>query len=286
MRWELKVSCLYFQLPPNDQGISDPKPKQKNGSLLSDYLNKSRGLRKKIDVVIDTQQTFEYTMNFNLTEVDVLVEDIHKQILIALHSAKEVEFNIIMDRHIEIMGLKVQERILLERVRVLLALLYLIQDGRIDADEEEETFNIYIRLAEKKKAETIAVYDLGGGTFDISILELGDNVYEVKATNGDTFLGGDDFDHTIIDWIADTFKKEHGIDLRKDKQALQRIKDAAEKAKVELSSSTETEINQPFITQGKDSNPLHLTMKLTRAKLEELGLKDVADNLTSSGKLP
>lgn len=123
---------------------------------------------------------------------------------------------------------------------------------------------------DKKKNETIAVYDLGGGTFDISILDIGEGVFEVKATNGDTFLGGDDFDKEIIDFIADGFKKEHGIDLRKDRQALQRIRDAAEKAKVELSSATETEINQPFITQGRDSNPLHLTMKLTRAKLEEL----------------
>jgi len=123
---------------------------------------------------------------------------------------------------------------------------------------------------EKKKTETIAVYDLGGGTFDISILELGDNVYEVKATNGDTHLGGDDFDQKIIDFLADEFKKEHGIDLKADKQALQRIKDAAEKAKIELSSSTETEINQPFITQSKDGQPLHLTKKLTRADLEKL----------------
>ncbi|PIS09315.1 molecular chaperone DnaK [Candidatus Beckwithbacteria bacterium CG10_big_fil_rev_8_21_14_0_10_34_10] len=123
---------------------------------------------------------------------------------------------------------------------------------------------------ERKKTETIAVYDLGGGTFDISVLELGDGVYEVKATNGDTFLGGDDFDQEIIDWIISEFKKEQGIDLKKDKQALQRIKDAAEKAKIELSSSTETEINQPFITQGKSGQPLHLTMKLSRAKLEEL----------------
>jgi len=122
----------------------------------------------------------------------------------------------------------------------------------------------------KKKAETIAVYDLGGGTFDISILELGDNVYEVKATNGDTHLGGDDFDQRIIDHIVDNFKKDHGIDLKLDKQALQRIKDAAEKAKTELSSSQETEINQPFITQSKDGQPLHLTMKLTRAQLEKL----------------
>jgi molecular chaperone DnaK len=123
---------------------------------------------------------------------------------------------------------------------------------------------------EKKAGETIAVYDLGGGTFDISILEIGDGVFEVKATNGDTFLGGDDFDKRIVDWIADEFKKEHGIDLRADKQALQRLRDAAEKAKIELSSSQETEINQPFITQAKDGNPLHLTMKLTRAKLEQL----------------
>ncbi|HUV47029.1 MAG TPA: molecular chaperone DnaK [Candidatus Bathyarchaeia archaeon] len=123
---------------------------------------------------------------------------------------------------------------------------------------------------EKKKAETIAVYDLGGGTFDISILELGDGVYEVKATNGDTFLGGDDFDQRVIEWIVAEFKKENGIDLTTDKQAMQRIRDAAEKAKVELSSSKETEINQPFITQGKSGQPLHLTMKLSRAKLEEL----------------
>jgi len=123
---------------------------------------------------------------------------------------------------------------------------------------------------QKKKVETIAVYDLGGGTFDISILELGDNVYEVKATNGNTHLGGDDFDQKIIEHITDSFKKEHGIDLTQDKQALQRIKDAAEKAKVELSSSEQTEINQPFITQSKDGQPLHLTMKLTRAELEKL----------------
>ena len=123
---------------------------------------------------------------------------------------------------------------------------------------------------DKGKNETIAVYDLGGGTFDISILELGDGVFEVKSTNGDTFLGGDDFDQAIIDWIVAEFKSEHGIDLSKDKQALQRIKDAAEKAKIELSSTTETEINQPFITQSKDGQPLHLTLKLSRAKLEEL----------------
>jgi molecular chaperone DnaK len=123
---------------------------------------------------------------------------------------------------------------------------------------------------EKKKGETIAVYDLGGGTFDISILEIGEGVFEVKATNGDTHLGGDDFDQKIVDWIAEEFKKEQGVDLRQDKQALQRIRDAAEKAKIELSSAQETEINQPYITQGKGGQPLHLTMKLTRAKLEQL----------------
>ena len=122
---------------------------------------------------------------------------------------------------------------------------------------------------DKKHAHTIAVYDLGGGTFDISILELGEGVYEVKATNGDTHLGGDDFDQQIVDWIANEFKKEHGVDLRKDAQALQRIRDAAEKAKIELSSTQESEINQPFITQGS-SGPLHLTMKLSRSKLEQL----------------
>lgn len=122
---------------------------------------------------------------------------------------------------------------------------------------------------DKKNAHTIAIYDLGGGTFDISILELGEGVYEVKATNGDTHLGGDDFDKVILDYFADEFKKEHGIDLRKDPQALQRLRDAAEKAKIELSSSLETEINLPFITQGKEG-PLHLVMKLTRAKLEVL----------------
>lgn len=122
---------------------------------------------------------------------------------------------------------------------------------------------------DKKNAHTIAVYDLGGGTFDISILELGDGVYEVKSTSGDTHLGGDDFDQVIIDYIADEFKKEHNVDLRKDPQALQRLKESAEKAKIELSSSQEASINQPFITQGTDG-PLHLTMTLTRAKLESL----------------
>lgn len=122
---------------------------------------------------------------------------------------------------------------------------------------------------DKKNAHTIAVYDLGGGTFDISILELGEGVYQVKATNGDTHLGGDDFDQKIIDYLAEEFQKEHGIDLRKDPQALQRLKESAEKAKIELSSSQEASINQPFITQGKDG-PLHLTMTLTRSKLEQI----------------
>jgi len=122
---------------------------------------------------------------------------------------------------------------------------------------------------DKKKDEKIAVFDLGGGTFDISILELGDGVFEVKATNGDTFLGGEDFDQKVIDWIADEFKKDQGIDLRSDKMALQRLKEAAEKAKCELSSSMETDINLPFITADA-SGPKHLNLKLTRAKLELL----------------
>jgi len=122
---------------------------------------------------------------------------------------------------------------------------------------------------DKKKSEKIAVYDLGGGTFDISILELGDGVFEVKATNGDTHLGGDDFDEQLVDYICDEFKKDNAIDLRADKQALQRVRDAAEKAKIELSASMEVEINQPYITQ-KDGQPVHLTMKLTRSKLESL----------------
>ncbi|CAH2601507.1 chaperone protein DnaK [Rhodovastum atsumiense] len=122
---------------------------------------------------------------------------------------------------------------------------------------------------DKKKGGTIAVYDLGGGTFDISVLELGDGVFEVKSTNGDTFLGGEDFDARVIDYLADEFKREQGIDLRRDKLALQRLKEAAEKAKIELSSSKETEINLPFITADA-SGPKHLVMKLTRAKLESL----------------
>jgi len=122
---------------------------------------------------------------------------------------------------------------------------------------------------EKKKDEKIAVFDLGGGTFDISILELGDGVFEVKATNGDTFLGGEDFDQRVIDYLADEFKKDQGIDLRKDRMALQRLKEAAEKAKCELSSSMETDINLPFITADQQG-PKHLNIKLTRSKLEAL----------------
>ncbi|MBI2640976.1 molecular chaperone DnaK [Candidatus Roizmanbacteria bacterium] len=122
---------------------------------------------------------------------------------------------------------------------------------------------------DKKHAHTIAVYDLGGGTFDITILELGEGVFQVKATNGDTHLGGDDFDKVILDYFADEFKKENGIDLRNDAQALQRLRDAAEKAKIELSTSLEAEINLPFVTV-RDGQPLHLVMKLTRAKLESL----------------
>ena len=122
---------------------------------------------------------------------------------------------------------------------------------------------------EKKGSGVIAVYDLGGGTFDISVLEIGDGVFEVKSTNGDTFLGGEDFDARIIDYLADEFKKEHGIDLRKDKLALQRLKEAAEKAKIELSSAMQTEVNLPFITADQNG-PKHLAIKLTRAKLESL----------------
>ena len=122
---------------------------------------------------------------------------------------------------------------------------------------------------DKREAGTIAVYDLGGGTFDVSVLEIGDGVFEVKSTNGDTFLGGEDFDMRIVDYLADEFKKEQSIDLRKDKLALQRLREAAEKAKVELSSSMQTEINLPFITADA-SGPKHLALKLTRAKLEAL----------------
>jgi molecular chaperone DnaK len=122
---------------------------------------------------------------------------------------------------------------------------------------------------EKKKSGTVAVYDLGGGTFDISVLEIGDGVFEVKSTNGDTFLGGEDFDNRIMDYLCDEFKKEQGIDLRKDRLALQRLKEAAEKAKIELSSSMQTEVNLPFITADQ-TGPKHLSIKLTRAKLEAL----------------
>ena len=135
-------------------------------------------------------------------------------------------------------------------------------------------------LDKKKDAKTIAVYDLGGGTFDISILEIGDGVFEVKSTNGDTFLGGEDFDMKLVNYLADEFKKEQGIDLRSDKLALQRLKEAAEKAKIELSSATQTEINLPFITADQ-SGPKHLTMKLTRAKLESL-----VDDLIARTKEP
>ncbi len=133
---------------------------------------------------------------------------------------------------------------------------------------------------DKGKDETIAVYDLGGGTFDISILEIGDGVFEVKATNGDTHLGGDDFDKVVMDYIAEEFKKENGVDLRQDAQALQRLKEAAEKAKIELSSSMSTDINLPFITMN-ESGPVHLQMELTRAQFEKL-----ADPLLARTKVP
>ena len=134
---------------------------------------------------------------------------------------------------------------------------------------------------DKKETQTIAVYDLGGGTFDITILEIDDGLFEVKSTNGDTFLGGEDFDMRIVSYLADEFKKENGVDLTKDKMALQRLKEAAEKAKIELSSSQQTEINQPFISMDpKGGQPLHLVLKLTRAKLESL----VADLIKNSIK--
>src|SRR5437763_4641510 len=130
---------------------------------------------------------------------------------------------------------------------------------------------------DKQKSGTIAVYDLGGGTFDISILEIGEGVFEVKATHGDTHLGGDDFDQRVMDYLADEFRKDQGIDLRKDRMALQRLKEAAEKAKCELSTVTETDINLPFVTADQ-SGPKHLNMKLTRAKLEAL-CADLLDRL-------
>src|SRR5436190_143099 len=126
---------------------------------------------------------------------------------------------------------------------------------------------------EKEEGKTIAVYDLGGGTFDVSTLEIGDGVFEVKSTNGDTFLGGEDFDARIVNWLADKFKAKENIDLRTDRLALQRLKEAAEKAKIELSSAATTEINQPFITarmEGGTTTPLHLVETLTRADLEKL----------------
>ena len=133
---------------------------------------------------------------------------------------------------------------------------------------------------DKKETQTIAVYDLGGGTFDVTILEIDDGLFEVKSTNGDTFLGGEDFDMRIVNYLADEFKKENSVDLTKDKMALQRLKEAAEKAKIELSSSSSTEINQPFISMGSNGQPLHMVMKLTRAKLESL----VADLIKASMK--
>jgi molecular chaperone DnaK len=146
--------------------------------------------------------------------------------------------------------------------------------GRIAGLEVERIINEPTAAAlayglDKKTAGTIVVYDLGGGTFDVSVLEIGDGVFEVKATNGDTFLGGEDFDLRIIDYLADEFKKEQGIDLRNDKLALQRLKEAAEKAKIELSSTTQTEINLPFITADA-SGPKHLQIALTRAKMENI----------------
>ena len=132
-------------------------------------------------------------------------------------------------------------------------------------------------LDKKGKDLKIAVFDLGGGTFDVSVLEMGDGVFEVKATNGDTFLGGGNFDQKIIEWIAEEFKKENAIDLRQDKMALQRLKEAAEKAKHELSSATETEINLPFVTADA-SGPKHLNLKLTRAKLESI-VSELIDSL-------
>jgi len=133
---------------------------------------------------------------------------------------------------------------------------------------------------DKKNTHTIAVYDLGGGTFDVTILEIDDGLFEVKSTNGDTFLGGEDFDMRIVNYLAEEFKKEHAVDLRQDKMALQRLKEAAEKAKIELSSSSQTEINQPFISMGANGQPLHMVVKLTRAKLESL----VSDLIAASLK--
>merc|ERR1712054_560296 len=132
---------------------------------------------------------------------------------------------------------------------------------------------------DKKGAGTIAVYDLGGGTFDVSILEIGDGVFEVKSTNGDTFLGGEDFDQRVVDYLAEQFKKDNGIDLRTDKLALQRMKEAAEKAKIELSSAAQTNVNLPFVTADA-SGPKHLNVKLTRSQFESI----VDDLITKSIK--
>ncbi|MDO6590403.1 molecular chaperone DnaK [Loktanella sp. D2R18] len=132
---------------------------------------------------------------------------------------------------------------------------------------------------DKEDTQTIAVYDLGGGTFDVTILEIDDGLFEVKSTNGDTFLGGEDFDMRIVNYLADEFKKEHSVDLTQDKMALQRLKEAAEKAKIELSSSSSTEINQPFISMGSNGQPLHMVMKLTRAKLESLVLDLIKNSI-------
>src|SRR5881392_2892883 len=136
---------------------------------------------------------------------------------------------------------------------------------------------------EKKGTGTISVYDLGGGTFDISVLEIGDGVFEVKSTNGDTFLGGEDFDKKIIDYLADEFKKEQGIDLRSDRLALQRLKEAAEKAKIELSNASETEINLPFLTADA-SGPKHMQVKLSRAKFEQMIEKFVERSMEPTRK--
>ncbi|ADO43912.1 molecular chaperone DnaK [Ketogulonicigenium vulgare] len=143
---------------------------------------------------------------------------------------------------------------------------------------------------DKSGTKTIAVYDLGGGTFDVTILEIDDGLFEVKSTNGDTFLGGEDFDMRIVQFLAEEFKKENGVDLTKDKMALQRLKEAAEKAKIELSSAQQTEINQPFISMGTNGQPLHLVVKLTRSKLESLvedlikkSMKPCADALKDAG---
>ena len=137
---------------------------------------------------------------------------------------------------------------------------------------------------DKKQNKKIAVYDLGGGTFDVSILELGDGVFEVKSTNGDTFLGGEDFDNAIVDYLVAEFKKDNGIDLISDKLALQRLKEAAEKAKIELSSAEQTDINLPFITADK-TGPKHINLKMTRAKLEAL-VEDLTSKTLPPCKTP